>query len=94
MICISITEIDKYLEKESFKINQTLFLNKDIDNSYDDEAICVKTENGVLCGYVGNSIDVVARGTHSAGYIYNCIEDNQKCKILFITNDCIIAEII
>lgn len=91
---ITIEKINDYLGTESLKIGQELILIKDVDNYYDDEAIKVLTINNATCGYVSNSTETVARGTHSAGYIYKDIKNNQKCIISFILNDCVIARLI
>lgn len=89
---ITITDVDKYLGIDSLKIGQELLLLKDLDNPYDDEAIKVITENGATCGYVANSVEDVARGSHSAGYIYNSIKNKHKCKVKFIIQDSAIVE--
>lgn len=90
---ITITGVNRYLGVESFKIGQYLTLKKEPDSSYDDESIRVENELGVKCGYVANSVCTVARGSHSAGYIYRDINDGDKCKVLFIIEDRIIAEV-
>lgn len=91
---VTITGSEYYLGTDSYKIGQTLLLIKEPDNPYDDESIKVETESGAMCGHVANSVDSVARGSHSAGYIYNSINDNQKCKIAFILDERVIAELI
>lgn len=91
---ITITRSNNYLGIESYIIGQELVLVKDKDNRYDDESILVKTTTDAKCGYVANSVNSVARGTHSAGYIYNMIKDDQKCLVSFIVEDKVIAEII
>lgn len=91
---ITITRSNDYLGIESYTIGQELVLVKDIDNRYDDESILVKTTTDAKCGYVANSVNSVARGTHSAGYIYNLIKDNQKCLVTFVIEDKVIAKII
>ena len=91
---ITITCFEHYMGIESYKIDQELILKKDKNNSYDDEAIKVESENGATYGYVANSIDTVARGTHSAGYVYCSLKESQKCKVKFITQESVIAELI
>lgn len=91
---ITITGVEHYLGIESLTIGQELLLKKEPDNRYDDESIKVETESGATCGHVANSVDSVARGSHSAGYVYNSINDCQKCKIAFILEEKIIAELI
>jgi len=91
---ITITGSQYYLGIETYKIGQELFLKKDIGNNYDDEAIKVETKSGATCGHVANSVGSVARGTHSAGYIYNSIKEDQKCRISFILDEKVIAELL
>ena len=90
---ITITGSNHYMGTESYNVGQILVLKKDKGNVYDDEAIKVENENGVKYGYVANSIFSVARGSHSAGYIYNTFKDETRCKVMFIINDKVIAEI-
>jgi len=89
---LTLTGADNYMGIESFKIGQELTLKKDHDNRYDDEAIMVLNESGTKVAYVANSVNTVARGTHSAGYFYNSFKEETKCKVLFITDSGIIAE--
>lgn len=91
---ITITGIDQFMGFESIKVGQEFLLKKEIDNPYDDESILVENEKGVHYGRVANSVDSVARGTHSAGYVYESIKENTKCKIRFITENNAIAELV
>lgn len=91
---ITIVHANQYLGLESFMPGQNFKLELDPNNYYDEETIIVKTMDGVKCGHVANSTCSVARGTHSAGYVNNLINKDSECKILFIIDDKIIAEII
>ena len=90
---ITITGLDHYMGTEALRPGDKLYLIKDTKNTYDDEAIKVIGDNDTTYGYVANSVNTVARGTHSAGFIYNSIKDNDKCEIAFITNIEAIAKI-
>lgn len=90
---ITIVGVQHYIGIESLSIGQELLLIKEPENKFDDESIKVVTESGVTCGHVANSVYSVARGTHSAGYIYNSIDNDEKCRIIFIIDDKVIAEI-
>lgn len=90
---VTIVDINNYIGVESLKINQILFLNKDEEN-IDEEAIKATTQSGATCGYVANSTDIVIRGTHSSGFVYKEIKENQECKIIFITNNEAIAKLL
>lgn len=91
---ITITGSIHYLGLEHYKIGQRLLVKKDPDNPYDEEAIKIESENGSTLGYVANSVNTVARGTHSAGYIYNSIKNNQECEVLFVVEDSVIAKLL
>ena len=51
--------------------------------------------NGYKCGYVANSVHSVARGTYSAGRVYDQIKDEARCAVRFILAEegCLIAEL-
>lgn len=91
---ITIAGVEHYLGIEVLTIGQELLLKKEPNNRYDDESIKVETETGATCGHVANSVNTVARGTHSAGYVYNSVKEKQKCIVKFIIQDRAIAEII
>ncbi len=91
---ITIAGANYYRGIEALKVGQVLVLKKDPDNIYDDESILVQSESGVKYGYVANSVHTVARGTHSAGFIYDSFEQKTKCRILFICGEKAIAELL
>ncbi len=90
---VTLTGLNYYMGSESMRINDCFILKKDIYNPYDDEAIKVIKENDCAYGYVANSVYTVARGTHSAGYIYDKFDDSIECTVKFIFESCAIAEI-
>lgn len=79
---------------DAFKVRQKVYLEKDIENEYDGEAIRVMSESGNKLGHVANSVRTVAKGTHSAGWIGHMLKERMGAKILFITGHSVIAEII
>lgn len=83
-----------FINHTQYHTNQKLTLKKDTNNIYDDEAIAVYNENNIKWGYVANSVSSVARGTNSAGYIYQLFGDEITCVVYFITYDCAIARLI
>lgn len=91
MKAITLTGSTYYFGPEAFKTGQRLFLEKELDNSFDDEAICVLDESGMVLGHVANSVHTVARGTCSAGRIYDVIADGQVIKVLYVIDKYIIA---
>lgn len=94
MSFITITGCDHYLGANALRVNQTLVLKKDFDNLHDGEAIAVHLESGMKIGYVANSVRTVARGTYSAGRVYDTFDMKCYAKVKFILRDCAIAETI
>ncbi|MEG0981256.1 MAG: hypothetical protein RSE52_05780 [Erysipelotrichaceae bacterium] len=94
MESITIVGANYYLGMDVFDLNQTLYLVKDLDNKFDSDAIKVVLEAGIQVGCVANSVFSVARGTSSAGRIYNGVEDYQKVVVAYIVKDIVIANIV
>ena len=90
---ITITNIKEYIEMGMIKIGEVLHLKKELENAYDMEAILVEDKNEIPIGYVANSVNSVAKGTHSAGYIYQSFKDSILCTVKFIYHDMIIAQL-
>lgn len=90
---ITITNIKEYIEIGMIKIGEVLHLKKEPDNAYDMEAIMVENKNEIPIGHVANSVNSVAKGTHSAGYIYQSFKDSILCTVKFIYHDMIIAQL-
>lgn len=91
---ITVTGTNHYFGLEVFRVGQILCLKKDMDNTQDDEAIMVMSDAGVVYGYVANSVYSVARGTKSAGRIYDNFKETAKIEVCFITEKCVIAKLI
>ena len=95
-IYVTINHLDDFESLLFLKTGDVLILKKDRNNQYDDEAIIAYNKNDYKCGYVANSVHSVARGTHSAGRVYDQIEDEAKCcaRFILLEEGCLIAEII
>lgn len=78
---------------ESLDSGTEIKLIKEPNNFYDDEAIRVEL-NSKKIGYVANSPNTVIKGTSSAGYIYDKINDEALAIIQFIKDKFVIAEVI
>lgn len=76
------------------KVGSIIKLVKETDNTYDDEAIRVEMRYIGKIGYIANSVHTVVRGTHSAGRLYDKINDNDYAKISFITKNEIIGKLL
>ena len=92
-IFVTIGHIDEFCGYNHMRTGDLLLLKKDRNNVYDDEAIAAYDENGKKCGYVANSVHSVARGTYSAGRLYDVMKEEMKCRICFILDGNVIAEI-
>jgi hypothetical protein len=92
--CITITGCQHYLGINILRVGQVLKLKKDLENQHDDEAIEAQIESVGKIGYVANSAHTVARGTKSAGRIYDAFKDECRARIRFIARDMVIAELL
>ena len=92
-IFITINHLDDYNGLSNIKVGDTLTLLKDFNNPYDDEAIVVYDKDNTKIGYVANSVRSVARGTYSAGRLYDKVEKETTCEVCFILGDILIAKL-
>ncbi|MBR0420195.1 MAG: hypothetical protein IJI66_13625 [Erysipelotrichaceae bacterium] len=95
-IYITINHLDDFECVSFLKPGDRLILKKDRNNIYDDEAIIAYKENKTKVGYVANSVHSVARGTYSAGRVYDRVKDEIECIIRFVILEegCAIGELI
>ncbi len=92
-IYITINHIEDFCPCCNIRVGDELTLKKDLNNCYDDEAIAVYDKNNVKVGYVANSVHSVARGTYSAGRVYDKISDGTVCLIRFMNEESVISKI-
>lgn len=95
-IYITINHLDDFMPIMNLKVGDILVLKKEPDNIYDDEAIAAYTKDNFKCGYVANSVSTVARGTYSAGRVYDQIGNEVECVVRFVMSEegIAIAEIV
>ncbi len=92
---VTIVGVDMCFGKEIFKVGQMLTLKKDYENRYDDEAIeAINDGVGGRVGFVANSCHTVAKGTKSAGRIYDTFDDRCSARVVFVVKNEVIAELI
>ncbi|MBD3110114.1 HIRAN domain-containing protein [Bacillus sp. AGMB 02131] len=91
---ISVVGVNHYFGSDIFKVGQKLMLKKDLENKYDDEAIQVELGTIGKVGYVANSYQTVAKGTRSAGRIYDTFDTVCKGQVAFIVKDTIIVKLL
>lgn len=94
-IYVTVNYLDSFQSAPFLRPGDRLILRKDKNNIYDDEAIVAYKENKAKVGYVANSVHSVARGTYSAGRLYDRIGDETACIARFILTEegSVIAEI-
>lgn len=92
-VYITIDHIESYCGTNNIRVGDTLTLKKEHDNGYDDEAIAVYCKHDVRCGYVANSVSTVARGTYSAGRLYDKFDETAECTVMFVLEDYVIAKL-
>ena len=91
---ITITGMEHYFGNKIFKVEDVIKCEKEFDNDYDEEAIKVMMKTFGKVGYAGNSCRTVAKGTKSAGRIYDKVGDGFFVKVCFVTGDSVIAEVL
>ena len=91
---ITITGMQHYFGTTVFKVGDVISCEKEFDNDYDEEAIKVMMKTFGKVGYVGNSCRTVAKGTKSAGRIYEKVGEKFFAKVCFVTSGSVIAEVL
>lgn len=85
-IKVIITGISHFIDIYDLEVNQEILLRKDYTNKYDGEAIAAYINNSMQIGYIANSVHTVAKGTYSAGRLYDKIGDSARARILIVTH--------
>lgn len=85
-VFITITGIEHYYDKKPFTVGKVVKIVKEPCNEYDHEAICVRLPYVGAVGYVANSTRTVYAGTHSAGRLYDKIDEYAYAVIMFVTH--------
>lgn len=91
---VTITGMEYYFGAKVFKVGDVISCEKDFDNDYDEEAIKVMMKTFGKVGYVANSSRTVAKGTKSAGRIYDKVGDKFFVRVCFVTGGSVIAEVL
>ena len=88
---VTITGVNHYFGMKPFEIDRVIKLVKEPDNDYDAEAIRAELPYIYKIGYVANSANTVAKGTFSAGRVYDLFENEVYARILFMTHASVIC---
>ena len=94
MMYITLQTFNKLHGSKPLALDGIVKLVKEPDNKYDAEAIACEMRYFGKIGYVSNSVQTVAKGTMSAGRLYDKISDEYFAKIKFITGDVAIAKVL
>lgn len=73
-----------YYGTEFLEKDMTVCLEKEKDNEYDTEAICVRLPGFGKIGHVANSVRTRLGESWSAGRLYDRIGDTAEAKIMYI----------
>lgn len=93
-VYVTVVGSKHYKGSAIFQVGQIIRLVKDYKNAYDDEAIAVEIDGLGHVGYVANSTYTVARGTKSAGRIYDTFDHYSYGVIRFILKGDAIAQLL
>jgi hypothetical protein len=94
MMYITLQTFNKLHGSKPLALDGIVKLVKEPDNKYDAEAIACEMRYFGKIGYVSNSVQTVAKGTMSAGRLYDKISDEYFAKIKFITGEVAIAKVL
>ena len=90
---VTVTGTKYYYDTKPFKVGSIIMCKKDYDNEYDDEAIRAYLPFIGTVGYIANSTHTVAKGTSSAGKIYDSVDNVFAVRVLFVVYNTVICEI-
>ncbi|KRM71182.1 hypothetical protein [Lacticaseibacillus brantae] len=90
---VTITGMNHYFDLAPFDIGTYLLLQKDPTNVHDDEAIAAVLPVIGKVGYVANNTWTKARGTLSAGRLYNLVPEKSLAIVQFMLKDQLIARV-
>lgn len=85
LMFVTLTGIGNKGNMKHLKVFDRLLLLKEHDNAYDSEAIRVEAPFVGKIGYIANSVHTKAKGTMSAGRLYDKFEEHCFGVILFVT---------
>lgn len=91
---ITILSMDRFHGPKPLALNRLVKLTKEPDNTYDAEAIACEMRHFGKIGYLANSTHTVAKGTMSAGRLYDKISDEYIARIQFIIGKEAIAKVL
>jgi hypothetical protein len=91
---VTITGSNYYYGMKPFEIGRIIRLVKEPENEFDLEAIRAELPFINKIGYVANNPQTVAKGTISAGRLYDQIENEAYAQVLFVTSSKVICRVL
>jgi hypothetical protein len=91
---VTITGTNYYYDMKPYEVDKIIKLVKEPDNKFDHEAVHAELPHIGIIGYVANSTNTVARGTMSAGRLYDHFNDYCFAQVLFIADRQVICLVI
>lgn len=93
-VYVTVVGFKNYNGEQPFVIGSYLICKKEPDNEYDDEAIAVYSYSlNLKLGYLASGYRTKAKGTVSAGRIYDKFLDSLPLRICFITDTKVICKV-
>ena len=91
---VTVVGFNNYYGEQPFVIGSYLLGKKEFDNEYDDEAIAVYSYSlKMKLGYVAGSYRTKAKGTLSAGRLYDKFLDTLPLRVCFVTSSKVICKV-
>ena len=90
---VTVTGGKHYLGMAVFTPGQVLWCRKEPQNSHDAEAVWVGRSPSCQVGYLANSPYTVARGTLSAGRIYDQVPAAFRIRVCFVAGNQVICRL-
>lgn len=91
---VTVVGFNNYHGEQPFVIGSYLLCKKEFDNEFDDEAIAVYSYSLKLkLGYIASGYRTKAKGTLSAGRLYDKFLDTLPLRVCFITSSKVICKI-
>lgn len=91
---VTVVGFKNYHGEQPFVIGSYLLCKKEFDNECDDEAIAVYSYSlKMKLGYVASGYHTRARGTVSAGRLYDKFLDTLPLRVCFVTSSKVICRV-
>lgn len=93
-IFITVVGMKNYEKSYDLEVGKIVYLVKEPENTYDNEALVVLNDSMEKLGYAANSVGTVAKGTMSGGKAGVFLKKISRARVLFMTYGQVIIEVI